>query len=568
METNQFPIGPVPEIPADVDLEEISKTSVLLTSISNVWADEVLRNFNSLTKLKRVTVFILRRFRTEMNPKPRNSTLMTVQELDTAMKTWIKIIQAQHFSQEITWLKSEKEFPNGNPIKSLNPFLDFEGILRVGGRLENAEDLPEDMKHPAFLPKNHKLVTMIIEDAHARHMHAQSQLLTAIISSQYWIIGLKPQVRRFIKNCITCQKVTAQIGTQMMGNLPRSRISQTRAFLHTGVDYAGPIKVLPKTGRGQQTMKSWIAVFVCFTTKAVHLELVTELSTAAFMAALKRFVSRRGKPQVMYSDEGTNFTGARNEMIAFQQEMEAIANNHEVARTLAEDGISWKLNPPGAPHMGGLWEAAVKSMKRLLRRAVDSTNFTTEEICTLLCEVEACLNSRPLTPMSTNPSDFSVLTPGHFLIGESLKSVPGPDLTTTNINRLDRFEKIQQQKTHFWNRWSQEYLHTLQNRPKWNSPAPNLKIGDLVLIKDESMAPMKWKIGRIQDVHPGKDEKVRVATIRTVTTKIIPHTKGMKPLEKFQAQESILKRPIHKLVRLPYDREVPQNESDCDTCLI
>jgi hypothetical protein len=217
-----------------------------------------------------------------------------------------------------------------------------------------------------------------------------------------------------------CQKVQAEAGQQMMGNLPKSRVTQTRAFLHTGVDYAGPIQVLPKAGQGVRTTKAWIAVFVCFATKAVHLELVMELSTAAFMLALKRFVSRRGKPQVMYSDEGTNFTGAKNEMQKFQDEMESIANHHEVARSLAADGIQWKLNPPGAPHMGGLWEAAVKSMKYHLKRSTQACNFTQDEITTLLCEIEACLNSRPLTPMSNDPNDFAVLTPGHFPTGRTL----------------------------------------------------------------------------------------------------------------------------------------------------
>jgi hypothetical protein len=270
----------------------------------------------------------------------------------------------------------------------------------------------------------------------------------------------------------------------------------------------------------------------------------------------------------MYSDEGTNFTGAKNELIAFQQEMEALASQDEIAASLAQDGISWKINPPGAPHMGGLWEAAVKSMKSLLRRAMDSNNFTIEEANTLLCEIEACLNSRPLTPMSTNPSDFAVLTPGHFLIGEPLVAIPGPDLTQIKMNRLDRFEKIQQQKTHFWNRWQKEYLHILQNRPKWTTPAPNFEVGDLVLIKDESLAPQKWKMGRILEVYPSKDGNVRVAKVRAITVKIVPRTKGMQPLEEFQSQESILTRPIHKLVRLPYEKALEdaqeQEESAAD----
>jgi hypothetical protein len=255
----------------------------------------------------------------------------------------------------------------------------------------------------------------------------------------------------------------------------------------------------------------------------------------------------------MYSDEGTNFVGAKNEMQAFQEEMESIANHHEVASSLAADGIQWKLNPPGAPHMGGLWEAAVKRMKYHLRRSAQACHFTHEEMGTLLCEIEACLNSRPLTPMSNDPNDFSILTPGHFLVGEPLLAVPGPDLTPLKINRLDRFQKIQQQMTHFWNRWQQEYLHTLQNRPSWIKTCPNFKVGDLVLIMDESTAPLKWKMGRILEVHPGQDALVRVATVKTASVKIVPMTKGMKPLDKFQLSTSILKRPIQKLVRLPYD---------------
>ena len=203
--------------------------------------------------------------------------------------------------------------------------------------------------------------------------------------------------------------------------------------------------------------------------------------------------------------------------------------------------------------MGGLWEAAVKSMKMLMKRSMDSSTFTIEEATTLLCEIEACLNSRPLTPMSTNTRDFAVLTPGHFIIGEPLVAIPGHDLAHLKINRLDRFERIQQQKTHFWNRWQQEYLHILQNRPKWKSASPNFKIGELVLIKDESLAPQKWKVGRIVEVHPGKDGKVRVAKVRATTVKIVPRVKGMGPFEEFKVQESILDRPIHKLVKLPYE---------------
>ena len=327
LETPVLPIGPIPGL-TQADPDEITAVSTLASSVSKTeWSDEILSKFNSLMKLKRVTVFILRRFKSGMSPKPRHSLFMSVSELDTASKFWIAKVQHQSFSDEIKWLKANQEFPNGNKIKSLNPFMDEFDILRVGGRLQEAM-IPEDMKYPIILPKNHHIVKLIVQDTHIRYKHAGGQLMTSIINASYWVIGLKHSIRRCIKNCMACQKVVAEIGKQMMGNLPKARISKSRPFLHTGVDYAGPIKVLPKSGRGQHPIKCWIAVFVCFAVKAVHLELVTELSTRVFIAALRRFTARRGKPQVIYSDEGTNFVGAKNEMMAFQQEMLAIANNH------------------------------------------------------------------------------------------------------------------------------------------------------------------------------------------------------------------------------------------------
>jgi len=174
-----------------------------------------------------------------------------------------------------------------------------------------------------------------------------------------------------------------------------------------------------------------------------------------------------------------------------------------------------------------------------------------------LCEIEAILNSRPLTPMSNDPNDLRVLTPGHFLIGQPLTTIPEVDLTDVQVNKLSRWESIQQQKQIFWKRWSHEYLHTLQKRPKWLKKQENMKIGDLVIIKDENLPTMKWKLGRISAIHPGPDNQVRVATVKTSTIKIEPRKPGKNNLDlsRFKSVISELKRPIHKLVKLPYDED-------------
>ncbi|XP_011686429.1 PREDICTED: uncharacterized protein LOC105449126 [Wasmannia auropunctata] len=211
-----------------------------------------------------------------------------------------------------------------------------------------------------------------------------------------------------------------------MSNLPGLRVTPSRPFQHTGVNYAGPILLRCSKGRSQKSIKAFIAVFVCFSIKAVHLEAVTDYTAEAFLAAFRRFVSRRGLCEVMYSDCGTNFIGAEAELRRL-----FAASGHEAQRictALAEERVQWRFNPPSAPHFGGLWEAAMKSLKHHLRRVIGDSKLTYEEMSTFLSQTEACLNSRPLQPLTDDPEDLTALTPGHFLVGTALLSVPKPTL--------------------------------------------------------------------------------------------------------------------------------------------
>jgi len=205
----------------------------------------------------------------------------------------------------------------------------------------------------------------------------------------------------------------------------------------------------------------------------------------------------------------------------------------EIENVLLERGIEWNFIPPYSPHLGGLWEAGVKSCKYHLKRVMGNHLFTFEELSTALVRIEACLNSRPLSPLSSDPSDLQPLTPGHFLVGKSLTSIPEKDLSDSKISRLDRWELIQRSVQDFWRRWSTEYVANLQGRVKWKEQQNNLKINDLVLLKDENLPPLKWKTGRVVDPHVGKDDLVRLVTICTAT--------------------GICKRAITKLCKLPID---------------
>ncbi|XP_011858157.1 PREDICTED: uncharacterized protein LOC105555724, partial [Vollenhovia emeryi] len=166
--------------------------------------------------------------------------------------------------------------------------------------------------------------------------------------------------------------------------------------------------------------------------------------------------------------------------------------------------------------MGGIWEAGVKSCKHHLKRVMGNALLTFEELSTVLVQIEACLNSRPLTPLSTDPDDLQCLTPAHFLVGESMTSFPDADVTDVQLNRLDRWRLVQRMTQDFWKRWAAEYISNLQGRTKWKKEQCNLKIGDLVVLRDEQLPPLKWKLGRVLELHPGADDLVRVVTVKTV----------------------------------------------------
>ncbi|XP_011860336.1 PREDICTED: uncharacterized protein LOC105557645 [Vollenhovia emeryi] len=219
----------------------------------------------------------------------------------------------------------------------------------------------------------------------------------------------------------------------------------------------------------------------------------------------------------MYSDNGTTFVGAKKqikELYEFHNKQETQADFNQFC---TNEVITWGFIPPNAPHFGGLWEAAVKSAKYHLSRIVGQAHLTYEELQTVLSEIEAVLNSRPITPLSEDPNDLSYLTPGHFLIGTALNSFPYRDLSEINVNRLLRRQRVEQLRQQFWRRWSSEYLSSLQERSKWRQNSGiQLRPNQLVLVKQQNLAPLQWTLGRVVEIHPGSDNIARTATVKTV----------------------------------------------------
>ncbi|XP_072941856.1 uncharacterized protein [Epargyreus clarus] len=374
------------------DMKKVKQANVVLSNRDEI-IEKLIDKQSSLSKAIRILAWVLR-----FKRKAQKHAYLTLQELTKSRNLIIKYFQDKHFIDEMDRLKECKTVSSSSKIYNLNPKIDEHGILRVGGRLKHA-NIDCDMKYPVIIPNNTRLSDLIIDETHKLTFHGGARLTTAFIRRKYWIIGGNNATKKRLRRCVQCKKQSPILERQLMGDLPSARINPSRPFSHCGIDYTGHVSVKANKGRGIRTNKGYVAVFVCMATKAVHLELVSDLTASAFLAALHRMVARRGVPDHIYSDQGKNFIGADN---ALRQQLEYIKNtyNEELMTELTSMGIEWHFNSPSWPSAGGLWEAAVKSLKHHLKRVLGDQKLTFEEFTTLLTRIEGCLNSRPLCPLT------------------------------------------------------------------------------------------------------------------------------------------------------------------------
>lgn len=505
---------------------EMRKLKTLLSvnlATMDINENDFLNQFSELTKLLRKTAYCARFINKLHRVQNVETGLLTASELQNALHHWCKLTQIAYFEKEYKALSRSTEIKTKNKLLSLAPYFKDE-LIRVGGRLQNYHGHIFN-KHPIVLPPSGHLVTLIIRQHHKAAMHAGIQLTLATIRQKFWIINGRSAVRKEIRKCITCFRQHATIENQIMGNLPECRVNKHLPFEFTGVDYAGPLFIRTSHLKKAPLVKCYVSVFVCLTIKAIHIELISDLSTDAFLAGLKRFVARRGFPQEIWSDNGTNFQGAKNEMPRLLEQA-MCKETESIIKTLANDHIQWKFIPPAAPHFGGIWEAGVKSVKTHLKKTLGDSNLTFEEMYTTLTQIEACLNSRPISTLKDDISDLNYLTPGHFLIGRAPLTLPEPSLLDIAIGRLSRWQLLQRIYQQFWLAWSRDYLNTLQQRTKWTNKKQNIEKGMIVLLKEENLPPSKWQLAKIIDTLPGKDNVVRVVSVKTKSTELVrPITK-------------------------------------------
>ncbi|XP_055910832.1 uncharacterized protein LOC129945200 [Eupeodes corollae] len=526
---SNFPAKQSTENDIFVEEKQSSKAVALAANTDSSWVILLAERVSSWNRLIRVVATCIR-YSTNLRPTKfeKRFDSLTFKEIHFARISVLKNIQEDSFGSDIKYLIKNHELPVKSKLLRYSPFIDKDGLLRVGGRLKHAY-ISFNLKHPIILPNN-RVSFLIAEDIHNNHLHPGLSETFVIVRQRYWILGSRNLIRKIVSRCKTCFLQGKSTSQQLMGELPSHRVQPARPFTNTGCDYAGPFVIKLSKGRKSKLSKAYFAIFVCMSTKAIHLELVSDLTTDAFLAAFKRFVSRRGKCANMYSDNGTNFQGARRCLNEMQKLVVSQAHNEEIASRLAMDGTAWHFIPPSAPHFGGLWEAGVKSVKLHLRRVVGSSILTFEELYTVLTQIESILNSRPICVISDN--DLNPLTPAHFLIGEPLTAVPEPSYLDIPTNRLSHWQHLQSMVQGFWKRWHAEYITSLQERPKWQRKELNLNIGDLVIIREPNLPPTRWILGRIAAVHPGSDDQIRVVTVKTANgTYLRPITK-LAPLPK------------------------------------
>jgi hypothetical protein len=456
---------------------------------------------------------------------------ITLVEMKNSARAIVKLVQLEFFPREILALSTEKGIKSSSRLVNLCPVLK-NGVLCVGGRLRHAPITSEAI-NPMIVPNEHHIAALIISYFHHVLGHAGREHVLSTVRQRYWILNARALTRQILHQCITCRKNNESPMSQKMGDLPGARLTPYEPpFTFTGLDIFGPFTVK----RGRSSQKIYGCIFVCFTTRAVHIEYVGSLETDTFILALRRFISVRGAAKELWSDNGTNFTGGERELGLLMREWDQRA----IIKAAHEKGVEWHFQPfkkwhfqpPTESHMSGVWERLIRSVRKVMKAILGHPHafVDRETLRTLFAEVVGILNTRPLCPSSDDPKDMEALTPSHFLQQRQGLAIPPGVFEDSEMFSRKKWKRAQVLANQFWARWVREYLPILQVRKMWLVPKRNLQVNDLVLVVDSTQPRSHRNLGHVTKVFPGTDGLVRTAEVKT--------------------QSSLLVRPIAKLCLL------------------
>ncbi|XP_075531538.1 uncharacterized protein LOC142564428 [Dermacentor variabilis] len=418
-----------------------------------------LQKYSSLSRLVRVTAWVLRFFHNAMHPGQKYEGPITTEEVQKAHTCLILQVQLEAFQEELQCLRRSTRMPSDSPIRDLSVIYDDDGVLRVGGRL-NAAELSYNVKHPVILPSRHPFTELTISAAHRRLLHAGALETLTELREMYWIVRGRQMVKKVLKKCVTCNRFNSRAATEPVAPLPRERVTQAPPFDVTGADFAGPLN----TKDQGNNRKSYIVIFTCAVTRAIHLELVTDMSTSNFLMAFRRFISRRGVCRVIFSDNARTFQRASKDL----KRLWTTIRGEEIHNFFTSHQIRWKFIAEKAAWWGGFWERMVRSVKASLKKVLGNSYCNFEELTTILTEIEAVINSRPLTYVYTEASEPEPLAPSHFLVGKRLTTLPDSGSATEVAQSpgqlTRRWHYRQRMVDQFWRRWQKEYLTSLRGK--------------------------------------------------------------------------------------------------------
>lgn len=535
---DELPSGDVTVGDLAVDDPEVRKAFVCKTLATEDSLPNRFQKFSSWMISVKAIARLKRRVKELEGFIARSNEMTSLEERKEAELTIIGIVQRATLSEEIQRLRCKKDLTSKDKtsrLYRLNPFLDSQGILRVGGRLDRAA-LHPSIKHPVILPRDSHVSKLLIQHYHQRVQHQGRGLtLNEMRSNGIWVLGGSQAVSSYIYKCVKCRKFRRCPEEQRMADLPRERMESAPPFTYTGMDCFGPFYVK----EGRKELKRYGLLFTCLCSRAVHIELLDDMTSDAFINALRAFIALRGNVRQLRSDQGTNFVGARGEFVEAVKSMDP-----ECLKRLVCEFV---MNTPSASHMGGAWERQIRTIRSVLTSILDqsSRQLDSSSLRTYLYEVMAIINSRPLTAhLLTDPAGPQPLTPNHILTMKSSIILPPPgDFVREDLYLRRRWRRVQYLAEEFWSRWRKEYLLNLQERQKWHKIHRNAKVNDIVIVKDENLPRNEWKLAKVTEVYPSEDGHVRKLRVLMSDSALDKSGKRvMKP--------TYLERPIHKTVTL------------------
>ena len=525
---------------------DTSSSSATTADFSDINIDR----FSSLQKLLRTTAWILR-YANKFLKKQINNGPLTATEIKKAKELWDLFIQQKSFSDTIRMIKGGE---NCNLKQQLNLMIDDQGILRCKGRYQNSE-LTQGAKYPKLLPPKEYYTRLNIEEAYRKMFHSGVSQTLAEIRQEYWIPKGRSEVKRVLSRCQVCQIVEG--GPYRMPQMPpwpKERVVQSIPFEYTGLNYFGPLYIknylnVATGGEVPATKKVWVCLFTCFAVRAVHIELVEDMSAEEFLLCFRRFIARRGIPKQILSDNAKQFKTARSVLNKIWSD---VVRSDEVIEFSATKGIEWKFIVNLAPWMGGLYERLVGVTKRALRKVIGSRCLSEKQLVTVLTEAETVVNSRPLIYVDDDINSSFIITPLSFLSQSHQHFIPDfkidsdtfepTEKISTSQQLLQRWKRGQRCLTQFWQIWCKDYLLSLRERCNStvnkvrNTAKGKPQIGDVVLIK-ESLPRGQWKIGKITKLIKGRDNLIRSAEVTLPSRKC-----------------------LHRAIKLLYPIECPDND--------